>query len=551
MVIGNIWNALDIAKQGLYAQQEGIAVTGNNIANVNTEGYSRQHPVFQTSPVGFGVFVKNAQRYYDNFLTEQLNDLSQLNGKYNEEEKGLSKIEVIFDESQENAGLGNAIDDFFAGWSELANDPTSYAKRADLITHANTLIQVMQRINNYLSDFRKELSGEIENTIKVINDIAKQIAYLNGEIVKAEANQSAVLNKLKDERDLLLKKLSSYIDVNSFIDKQGHLIVSIAGGMPLVEGTLYQQLKPQARSDNEGLVDVIYTNSNAINVNITKRIAGGKLGGYLNLRDNFIINYQERLNRIAATIINEVNKLHKNGIGLNGSTGLNFFDDLLVNTVKNDDNRGGAEVTASSIYDHNLLTMHKYKVVFTSSSTFDIIDITKNSVVSSGNTYTSGSPINFDGISITISDVSGSPSQGDVFYVDTISSAVKYMKVNSVVKNDVENIAAAQSNYPGDNRNALAINNLQYANIIDGNSTIKQYYSSLVSDIGIKSADLKRSVKNSQAVLEHLEARREEVAGVSLDEEASNLIRYQASYQANAKYMTTISKLLDSLINVI
>lgn len=545
----NIWNALDIGKQGLYAQSSAISVTGNNIANVNTEGYSRQRVILQASANGFGVKATGAERYYDSFLFQEMNNQNQLMNKYTEEEKGISRLEALMDESVEDVGLGQTLDDYFSSWATLANDPASYANRGDLVTRTQSMIQTFQRIQTSSTNLRYESNANVEEVVKMINEDCERIAELNSEIVKAEAGGS-MANYLRDERDTVIHDLSGYIEVNSFEDDMGRVSVLIANGIPMVEGSLFQSLDVTGRGDNSGYLDIVYQSGKTTTVNITDRINGGKLGGLLNLRDEIIPDYMEQLNRLAASIVNETNKQHQLGVDLNGVTGQNYYEPLSVYSAQKDESSGGAQVTASSVSDQTLLTLDKYEIRFTAANSFDIINTTTDSVVSAGNAYSSGNAISFDGISITISDDTGTPQDGDVFFVDTVSNAIQYMDVNSALENDYSDIAAGATSSDGDNTNAMAISDLQYAKVVQG-GTFREYYSSTVSSLGIEASDLDRYLQNSESSYAQLEARRESVSGVSLDEEANNLIRYQSSYQASARYVSICSDLLDNLMGIL
>ena len=281
------------------------------------------------------------------------------------------------------------------------------------------------------------------------------------------------------------------------------------------------------------------------------------------MRDTTIPSYIKKVNKLAAGIINEVNKLHYYGYGLEGSTEKYFFNPLLsVSADVSENNTGGASISSGTVYDNTVLTLDDYEVRFTGAATFEIYNVTDGTQVmdaringaedlNDGNfAYTSGSDIEFEGIRVVITGAG--PANGDVFTIDSTENAAKDMTVNPAIVSDVNKIAASQGAAGDDNLNALDIASLGDGNHINNNtSSFGSYYNGLVSEVGSAVADSSRNLTFKQNLMDHLNTRRESISGVSLDEETINLIRFQQAYTAAARMIGVIEEMLDELMNII
>ena len=316
----------------LLTQQRAIDVTGHNIANVNTPGYSRQRVNMETNEpvsslpgqIGTGVRAAEIQRIYDRFLGAQINDENQNLGSWEAQRSSLERVEINFDESS-GYGLNRAMSEFWNAWQDLANNPSDYAGRAVLLANSETLTTTFNDIYSNLEQIQKDIDISIVGTIKEINSIAERIAGLNQKIAVAEVGgQNA--NDHRDSRDLLLKELSLMININSFENSDGKVTVLTAGGRPLVENISSWNLSTQAKAS--GLQDIVWIDSDGNPVVITDSISGGKLKGWLEVGDVIIPDYLSKLDDLAAGIIQEVNDLHFAGYGLVDApeyTGNDFF----------------------------------------------------------------------------------------------------------------------------------------------------------------------------------------------------------------------------------
>ena len=354
----DIQGILGIASKALFVQQRAINVTGNNIANVNTPGYSRQRldmsadvPVNTgIGPLGSGVRASEVERVYQRFLAAQINDETQDLGKWEARKDMLEQVEMIFDESGDY-GLSQTMDEFWNAWQDLSNNPSGSVERTVLVAKSQMLVSTIGKNYEDLQTMRHNIDKRLEGAVDQINELSASIADINGKVVSMEADGHTA-NDYRDQRDQLLKQLSQLIDINSFEDSNGAVTVTVDSGQPLVEGTDQYSLSTQQNASS-GLKDVAWIDAAGNAQVITDDISGGKMGGWLAARDSDIPDYMDRLDTLAQNLIDEVNTLHAAGYGLDGSTGTDFFsgtsaDDMAVNsTIVADTNL----IAAASSYD--------------------------------------------------------------------------------------------------------------------------------------------------------------------------------------------------------
>ncbi|RMF93479.1 MAG: flagellar hook-associated protein FlgK [Candidatus Schekmanbacteria bacterium] len=553
-----IISILDIAKKSLLVNQAAMNVTGNNIANVNSKGYNRQEAITSPSEAytyagkyfGSGVDLDEVRRVYDKYLVNQFNIETANLGKLDEKRSMLERIEAFMTSSEEN-GLGSAISDFFNSLQDLANDPSSSSARTAVISEASYLADLFHSTDTELDNIEKNIDFSAEGIINEINSIAERIAGLNEEIANIETS-GVKANDLRDDRDLLLNDLASKIDITYFEDDSGQVTVMINGGKALVHRTSYWSLKTEPDYSNENILTIKYIGEGNTEADITNKIQGGKLKGLLDIRNDILKKYQSKIDTLAYSIINEINILHQAGRGLDGSTGNLFFNAISPSAYGSRENQGSADVSSVSVLSPSSLTYDNYEIRFTSSSSFDIYNTTTKQYVSTGNSYSSGSNIDFEGLRVVLSDSGGTPASGDIFYIKPGEGAAKNIEVNSTISSNINKIAAGLTSNPGDNENALQMGELQFSPILDsGSSTFEEYYGNILSDLGNDVLLSTDEYNTQEGLITALKERIESKSGVSLDEELSNLLKFQHSYQASAKLITVADELLDTLVNLI
>jgi len=322
-----ILEALHIAKSALELQQYGIQVTGHNIANANTEGYTRQRVVSEARApletpygmLGTGVQVAEIERTRESFLDEQVRTASGDLGKWAQAERALSEVEGVFAEPSEG-GLNSLLREFWDSWRALGDNPEDYAARQVVLGKAETLVDAFHRLDRQLREVQYNMNFLVDSKVEEINRIAGRIAELNVQILYIESKGSQA-NDDRDRRDLLLDELSKLVDVQVVEGSDGMVNVFL-DGRPLVEGKEVSELDTLPVAEEGHPVEKVIWKQGAREV----RISGGELGGILEVRDDKINTYLERLDRLARTLAEEVNSIHRNGYTLNGASDVDFFD---------------------------------------------------------------------------------------------------------------------------------------------------------------------------------------------------------------------------------
>lgn len=324
--MASIFGILNIGRSGISASQQAINVTGNNIANVNTEGYTRQRVnLVATEPesafpgqLGRGVEASDIQRVFDRYISDQINLAMNDTGQWDAAQSALEKIEMIFNETG-GYGLNQALDAFWNSWQDLANHPSGHAERANLLhsaeAMATTFNQIAGNLTQVITDINNNLSGAVDD----INRLSTQIDDLNQQIVNIEqGGQNA--NTFRDEREALLKELSEFINFSATEAPDGRVTVTLSDGNELVGNPAYGQLA--TASDASGMHIVWDTDGLP---GIDASITGGRLRGLLDVRDQDVAGYMNQLDTLAGDLITTVNGLHTAGEDLNGNPGGAFF----------------------------------------------------------------------------------------------------------------------------------------------------------------------------------------------------------------------------------
>ncbi|BCO08513.1 flagellar hook-associated protein 1 [Desulfolithobacter dissulfuricans] len=326
--MGGLLTALNAGKTSLSANQKSIEIVGNNIANVNTPGYSRQRAELTQIPavnwgdffIGQGVTVTDVQRDYDVFINRQLQEKNIDYGEELGKSNSLAELERIFSISEDN--LASEIDRFFDAWQQLAANPSGLVERDTVIQRGQLLGDAFKNTYDELENVRQNINTSVLSKVDTINEQLQQIAELNDRIRQVETSGQTA-NAARDQRDLLIQDLSQTLGVQTYTDSQGMLAVQLPGGLPLVQGGQAMQLEAVMNGSDVNLQVNIAGSTQDIGLDQL----GGEMKGLFYMRDEFIAGLRDDLDTLATEIANSVNQVHQSGTGLDGSTGLNFFLD--------------------------------------------------------------------------------------------------------------------------------------------------------------------------------------------------------------------------------
>ena len=570
-----IFDALNIGKSGLYANQMAINTTGNNVANANTEGYTKESAEMTTDmpmltsygAFGTGVKIAEIQSARNDLIDKSLRNSLMDESYYDKMDSSMDRLQNVFNEMS-GSGLKKSMEEFFSSWHALALNPDLQTARQQVLDKGQTLASNMNYAYNSLSKLKNDLDNETGYTITQINNIAKQIANLNYEIKKGELGDNEHSNTLRDQRGVLLNNLyklsnAEVMDKSYDANSQSEMTVLI-GGMPIVSGDSYNELS--ANKLKGSLYNKVYfVEKNGQTVDITQKIHGGSLGAALNLRDNVIDKYQNDLNAAASSLIQNINKIHASGTGLTAykqvvgkydlkskdaqinSTNATGFDIAVktgsFNVKVTDDNGNDIGTFSINVNGENKFsdlqnsfnnTMHDY-------ATMNLSNINSGNVqISAKNGYN---------ISFTHDSSNFLAAAGvNVFFA---GHSAKDMKISDTVLNDPSKIAAGRTLSPGDSSNAEAVTQLQLKKVMVNNTqSLDEYYNAFLGKIGSEAKGYSNMLASKQSVVKQIKSQQQSIEGVSLDAEAASLIKFQRAYQASAKFISIVNEMTKTLIGM-
>lgn len=549
--MSSIGGIMGSARQGLYTNQKAIAVTSQNIANVNTVGYSRQR--VSMSPISnlSGSRINYIERVRDEFLDMELMTAKSVLGMYSARDDSLIRLEEIVDETQRD-GPQKLLDQFFRKIQDLTLNPSGLPERESVRSAAVELATVIRTNRRQLADLRDQQDEMLRQSITRVNEIANELASLNGKILELE---SATLNnnELRDRRDNLVSELSELTSV-VYYEKSGIFTVAIGNGLTLVEGTHASQLEALTNTENEGYADIGLRAEGGNLIDITQRLEGGRIAGLVQVRDEDVGRQIETLDRLAAQLSTAFNVQHAAGFDLTGAPGGDFFLPVEVWTLIESGNAGDASVTAANVVDQSLLTFHDYEIRFLAGPNYEVVDTTTGATLTppGGVAYVSGAPIAFDGVEVTISDGTAPPQAGDVFHVNTWERAGARIDIDPNIEASIDNIAASSDGSVGDNGNALALAALETGLFMeDGAKTFNQYLISNLTRVGVDVESSHRLTESQQTMTEQYSRFIQGYSGVSLDEESAYLLEYERAYQACARVISVADEMSQTVLQIV
>ena len=549
-------NTLGIGTTALSALQRAISTTGQNIANVNTDGYSRQSVTFSARPaqdigagyLGSGVQVTSIDRAYSQFMANDVQQRTASSGYYSLYANAAERIDSMLGDP--STSITQAMDNFFASAEAVANSPTSLPERQVMLSNAETLVQRFDYIVGRVDDVTKEMNSQIAGAVSEINQLAGGIATLNEEIAKVSGRTGGLPNDLLDQRDALIVQLSSLVDTKTLAQDDGSLNVFIGRGQPLVTGTVAETLATQTDPDLGSTSIVTLSAFVAGSSDVSDFLTGGKLGAALTVTDEVVNPTRRELNLLAVGFAETVNAIQEGGDDLQGVNGTALFTETegVVKTAPSVDdstaNSGNAAVTFT-VTDAKLLTGDSYRVDYTATGV-NLRNLTTDAVTTLG-----ASPATVDGVQITytaqVATGGAGANQGDAFIVDPVFQASRFLEVK--IDDPAKIAAASNGGAAGNNSNMLAMIELRDQSLLKGNTaTYGEVYNNLLSDVAVRTQRAQASAETETSLLGSALDRQSSLQGVNLDEEAANLVRYQQAYQAAAQIVAVANEVFDTLL---
>ena len=458
--MSSLLGCLSSAARSLNAQSMGLAVVGQNIANVNTPNYARRLVDFGAVPpleswsAGGGVEVLGIRSARDLLVEARLGQELSYESAQSALADGLSEVVGAFGAA--GSSVDGALTAFFDAFANLAGDPTALSARQAVLSEASSLAATFHDLAGRLTESRADADVRVTAAVEQVNGLATRLAEVNQAMATAGAADSPQRLQYRDEQLGLIENLSQLLQVQTVAREDGGFDVTFGSGRALVVGGIAVPLDTTRAADGTARLA-------SQGVDVTAEISGGELGGVVSLRDQVIPGYLARLDTLAFSVATEVNALHGAGFDLSGGTGLALFS-----------------VGAAA------------------------------------------------------------------------GGAAAAIGVNPALAGQPRLIAAAGSPSPGDNSTARAIAALRSSRVLDaGTATFTEAFGSLVHQVGQDAATASDRRDSASEVAREIRNLREAVSGVSLDEEAALMLRFQRAYEANARYFQTVEAALDVLMQMV
>jgi len=320
----SISSMFNVTRRALTAHQSAMDTTAKNIANINTDGYKRRRAslsaldLYKNGSGSTGFTQGNMARIRQRFVENQLSYENQNLGKHKMDNMIMTQVENILGEPSES-GLINVISEFWNSWNELANDPESQYARTIVHDKGVVLAGTFNRIHSDLTRLNQQINNDIHEKATQVNQIINQIKSVNKQV---SVNYS---DDLMDQRDLLITKLTSLINIDTRESPGGGITIS-TGGQVLVSNEYINELTVSNSTENGvSITDIRLSDGNhPININ------SGELGSLIEISNTNIPDYIDRLNTLARSVAEQVNVIHSKGYSLDGATGINFFSDSVT-----------------------------------------------------------------------------------------------------------------------------------------------------------------------------------------------------------------------------
>ena len=557
-------SSLHMGQHALSINQRAMQTVGHNIANQETEGFSRQQVHSGTAApdptgVGGGAKAQPTSRVYDKFVQRKILQENPRSGMFKSRGEFLQKIEIIFSETEGN-GLHQALNEFWNSWSQLSNQPESESARIQVRERSDVLARRFRGMHSQLDGLRSEINGRLVATINKVNELGQKVAELNRQIISYESGQRNA-NDMRDARNQAIEELSELVDVNSFENPNGRVTVIIGRDWTLVEGNNRYQLEGKMKGGELGMLRIDGVSINDNRRDLTRIFREGEMSEMLRMRDDTIVGYQHNLDEIAFNLAGQVNKIHATGTGINSAT------DMMKSTF-------GLNSTALSqplpflkdgifqlhlVDPHNeILETYEIEIQAGIDTLPDIVQRLNQTISDPGLLQAS---IEADGSMLlqsasdykfifgedqsSITQVLGLNS-----FFDTLKGA-EDIQLSEHIRENTNNISTGKDLIPGDNRVALEIAKLQTRPTMrDETMTFDEYYNGVLTGMGLKIQRNKTEQAQQESMVRQFKEIRSSISSVNMDEELTDMMQYQKAYEASARFINTVDRMMETVIKM-
>lgn len=567
--MGLMNGALQVGRSALLSYQSALHVIGNNVSNAGSASYTRQTPVLTpyqgtALPEGFlsggGVALTMLQRNIDESLEGRLRVAMGDHQEAHIRQQTVSRIESVLNELSDTA-LSSLLQEFFNSFQTLQNAPTDVAVRGMALQAGDAVVREIGRQRQDVLMLRDELNGQVASMTTHANKLANDIAELNKRITAAEGSAQGGANALRDQRDELLRELSTIIQIQVREQPGGSINVYV-GNELLISGGMNRGLTWTLETvGNEPRAVVRFADSQRVLVP-----RGGKIAGLISARDEHVMAHVEALNNLAQVLIGEVNKVHAVGQGLTGFTQLTGA--FHVEDPDRALDRAGLALTPQNgsfvLYVTNTQTSPPSRTATTIAVDLDGVgnDETLSTLAAKINAVT--------GVTAEVTTdyrlkLAADPDHEITFGEDSsnvlaalglnvffVGSSAEDLAVNPDLVNNVDLLAASTQHAPGDGSNAGALAALSTTALQSlGGQSVMDYYHTLATNIAVKGAAAVAELEASNAIVLSLSAQRESISGVNLDEEVIALMKMERAFGAAARFTTVVDRLMDEVLALV
>lgn len=607
---------LSIATAATNTYKRAIEVTSHNVANIGTEGYSRQRAeIVSNTPsitgpnfLGGGSKVSSIERVYAEYIQNQYVNANSLKQRYEEQLVLSKKVEGIIASNDE--GVQDFMQRLFDSFQNLAGNPTSSANRQLVIDESNNMESLIKNMVNVLNETGDQVNNQVRDLVAEINNRVDTINTINQQVASAISNDTQPPNDLLDQRDQAIFELGQYMDIKTFPQEDGQVNVYTGDGrLPLItDGTVNYLESGRTEFTDEGRTEV-FMNIAGQRRMISDNISHGELGAVLDFRKNMLDKSMNELGLTLNGLVASTNWQHYQGYDLNGDAGGNIYEPLNMTALKSNRNNGpedGSNISVS--FTPNIAALpgfngqppytpatqpatygdkqtfleaantaigefqaREYEVRVNGAGNYDIYDHKAGGTPLA--TVAFGGTVELDGLFFDFSTVgAGTVQTGDKFLIkphqemmqnfDTVITDGKELATRGQTPIDANNDDSLLDEVPspaayGDNVNFANMASLQTKKLLyadaSGNASesLLGGYSVMATNVGmyVRGTDIQLTAQTN--VFDQVSLRRESYSGVSMDEEAANLLRFQQAYEAAAQMIQTSQTLFQSILNVI
>ncbi len=578
--------ALQIGRSALSASQLAIQVTGNNVANAATPGYSRQvltlgptqEGRYGGSLVGRGVDVLGVRRQVDNALQQRLWSSISRESRDSSDLSLLATVETSLRALDANNSLPARLNNFFSTWSNLADQPSVAGNRSLVVQSGRQAAAYMRDLRTSLTSQRDQIDQTLTSNVNRANDLLGQVAALNTQIVVAEGGQGNA-GSLRDQRDSIVTELAQYMDITPIEQSNGNLDL-LVGSTPVVLAGSSRGVELRIRTVNGVTESAVVSKDNKEVIPITS----GQVGSLLAQRTELVGDTIARLDEVATALIARVNRLHSQSSpsapqsAFTGTRSIRTSDQALAMNDPLNQSFANLPAALRPTSGSFVVTLRNAATGSSQSTTInvDLDGITSAFTPGTTNDTTLTSLTgSIDAIGNLTASVNASgqlqltaDTGYDITLSDDTSGALANLGVNTFFTGSTAEDIAVRAELsqdpnllatgrtvngePSANGGALAISQLKSQTIPElGNITFNDSWDQAVQSIAVRTSAARTNAGAGKIVRENLDAQRSSLVGVSLDEEAINLLNSQRHYQASARFITVVDELTQTLLALV